>query len=123
MLCFEIFATKPAAYNTAKMSDSRMMSRVLAIDRDFGAGIFAVEHLVAHLHLRLDEGATVSSFAFAHGHYLTALRLLLGSVRNDDAGLGFLLGGGCANNNAVGQRFHAKCHGLAPAATFFEPAV
>ena len=67
--------------------------QVFTVDGDFGAGVLAVEHLVAHGHLRLDKRAAVGGFAFAHGHNFAALGFLLGRVGDDDAGFGFLLGG------------------------------
>lgn len=76
---------------------------ILAVIMDFLAGILAIKHDVAH-----GDGHQVAVFAGANSHYLAALRLLFGCVRDDDAALGFFIGGRRLDDNTVCYRFHTR---------------
>src|SRR3954470_17917267 len=59
--------------------------QVLALDRDLGAAVLGVEDLVALGDVERDALVVVADLAVTDGEDLAALRLLLGSVGEDDA--------------------------------------
>jgi hypothetical protein len=58
---------------------------LLGIDLDFISGVFTEQNPIARLHIEWNP-LTLLDLAGADGHYFAVLRLLFGSVRNDDAG-------------------------------------
>src|SRR6185295_7863557 len=76
---------------------------VIAIDLDFGSRPLAEQHTIARLQVDRDELAGLVAAAWANGHDLALLRLLLGGVRNDDAALGLLLGVDALHDHAIMQ--------------------
>src|SRR4051794_7297649 len=65
---------------------------LLAAVLDLGAAVLAVDHLVADRHVQRDAVAVVVDTAGTDRLDLALLGLLLGGVRNDQAGGGGLLG-------------------------------
>ena len=75
----------------------------LTIDLDFGAGPLAEQHLVALLDVERRQLTGLVAPAGPYGDDLALLRLLLGGVRNDDAGLRLLLAFEATDDDAVMQ--------------------
>src|SRR5215471_13658780 len=74
-----------------------------AIELDFGARPFAEQHPIARLDVDRNELAAFVAAARAHGDDLAFLRLLLGSVGDDDAAGGLVVGLDAAHDHAVVQ--------------------
>src|SRR5271157_1323343 len=58
---------------------------VFAVDLDFGAGILAEQHAIARLHVEGEGFTLVVGLASAGGDNFAFLRLVLGTVGDDDA--------------------------------------
>src|SRR5215212_4177986 len=74
---------------------------ILALDLHLGARPLAEQHAVASLHVDRDQLAVLVTPARADSNDLALRRLLLGSIRNDDAALGLLVGFDAADHDAV----------------------
>src|SRR3954454_10709508 len=82
---------------------------VLAVDHDVCAAVLGVEDLVALRDVDGNTVAVVVDLALAHGENLAALRLLLGSVGQDDAARRRLLLLYRLDDQAIAQRL--ELHG------------
>jgi hypothetical protein len=76
---------------------------LVGAELDVGAGILAVEHLVAHAHFGSLAGAVVIALAGTHLDDLTDLGLFLGGVGKKDAAGGLLLGFGHLDEDAISE--------------------
>src|SRR5208337_1180256 len=92
------------AHDVGLLDDQQFFS----VDLDFGAGPFSKQHPVARFDVHRNELAALVTGAWAHGHDLAFLRLLLGGVGDDDAALRLLLTFDAADDDAVVQwtEFH-----------------
>src|SRR5271165_2725197 len=83
---------------------------LLTIDLHLGAGPLAEQNAVARLHIELLELAGLVARAGADGDDFAFHRLLFGSVGNDDAARGLLLGSQAPNEHAVmqGTELHVR---------------
>src|SRR6266705_1553443 len=85
---------------------------LLAAVLDFGAAVLAVQHDVADLHVHRDAlGACIVEPARTHRDDFALLGLLLGGVRNDQAGRGRLLGFERADHDPVFERLENNLGG------------
>src|SRR5271166_5145613 len=83
---------------------------VFAVDLDLGAGILAEQHAIARLHVEGEGFALVVGLASADGDNFAFLRLVLGTVGDDDAtpgGFGLFY---TTNYNAVMQGSELSSH-------------
>src|SRR5438874_4828203 len=77
---------------------------LVAIELDFGARPFAEQHAIAGFDPDRDQLAVLVAAAGTHGHHLALLRFLFGSVGNDDAAFGFVLGFDALDDHPVVER-------------------
>src|SRR3954462_5858108 len=85
---------------------------LLAAVLDLGAAVLAVDDLVADLDVERDAlGAVVVETAGTDRQDLALLGLLLGGVRDDEAGSGGLLGLEGLDDDAVFERLDGNRHG------------
>src|SRR5262249_20755153 len=87
--------------------------QVLAIDRDFGAAVLAVENRVANLDVeRAVAALVVTPTAGADSENAALLGLFLGGVGDDEAGSSGLLSFVRLDHDAVVQRLEAHDENL-----------
>src|SRR5215203_5165581 len=82
--------------------------QILAIDAHLGARPLAEQNAVARFHVERNDLAVLVAGAGAGGDHLALLRLLFGSVGNDDAAFRLFLAVDAADDDAVMQwpKFH-----------------
>src|SRR4051795_4334754 len=92
--------------NVARGEDEVLLAAVL----DLGAAVLAVDHLVADGHVEGDAVAVVVDATGTHAQDLALLGLLLGGVRDDQAGSRGLLGLEGLDNDPVLERLDVDRH-------------
>src|SRR3954451_20854470 len=92
--------------NVARGEDEVLLAAVL----DLGAAVLAVDHLVADGHVEGDPVAVVVDATRTHAEDLALLGLLLGGVRDDQAGSRGLLGLEGLDDDPVLERLDVDRH-------------
>src|SRR3954467_4820835 len=94
--------------DVARAEDEELVAAVL----DLGAAVLAVDDLVTDLDVERDAVAVVVDATGADRQDLTLLGLLLGGVRDDQAGGGGLLSLDLLDDDAVLERLDVDRHGV-----------